>query len=331
MNCDFSVLWVDDDEGWYKLAYGRLVNQIKRYAMELESVYCRGDKRDLLGKLPNESGDQTDQEVQYDLILMDYQLGQQEHNGSELIESIRERDIFTDVLFYSTNRQGMIEKALSGDKPLDGVYFADRKMEEFEPRLESVVKKIIRRSENIISLRGLVLENTTTFEETFKVIMADCWSLLGASSEGRLNETILQALKHNITKTNKSIAKWTRSTEGLFVNANESPALGTYQRVSIIFDELVPMLEEQYELSLNTPAHVTSDLYKKQINQVRNQLGHVKEGNTIRIDGEVVRIDSAFFARMRENIRSFDAQLKELTDFIDMKKNDMEAQTAPLD
>jgi hypothetical protein len=167
-----------------------------------------------------------------------------------------------------------------------------------------------------------VLENTTTFEESFKQIMNDCWYLLEDSSADELNKIALRALEHNEVRVKKDIHDCSNSDKSFFICANQSYCLDTSQRVQIIFDKIVPMLEKTYGLQLSTPAEESSKLYLTQINTVRNKLGHVKEGNSIKLYGKTIPVNSALHARMRESIRAFDQQLTELIEFISSARSE---------
>lgn len=124
-----------------------------------------------------EKGDEGDAEEElkkeYDLILMDYEL--RGTMGNILIKKLRQFDIYTDVVFYSGNYNKMVKALYNIDEkgmniePVDGIYFSDRKREELFPKLQKVVDKVVRRMQDIVNLRGVVLDNVSGFENQMQI------------------------------------------------------------------------------------------------------------------------------------------------------------------
>ena len=164
MNYQFNILWFEDDPGWYRGAVRKAKGFTEIHSLECNSERVRGSDFDL----------SKFQDKKYDLILMDYDLKSTE-TGEEVIKKIRNIDVYTDILFYSSEYDTMIKSVDSMKPPIDGVYYANRKMEEFNNKLKKIIDKVVCRSEDLINLRGFVLDNTSDFELRIKEIIKICW------------------------------------------------------------------------------------------------------------------------------------------------------------
>lgn len=62
-----------------------------------------------------------------------------------------------------------------GMPPIDSVYLTKRDYTIFTEKAEKLITKIVKRSEDIVNLRGFVLDNTSDFELRIKEILNICW------------------------------------------------------------------------------------------------------------------------------------------------------------
>ena len=156
MNKVFNILWFEDDTDWIR----GIEDQIKEILADkfLEANILKFRKADTF-KIDGNV------EKNFDLILVDNCL-LHDTKGSELISKIRTNKILTDILFYSSNYEKLIEFLKSQfSEDLNGVYITKRDNEKFLEKVTKLIEKNIRRSENINNFRGIVTESTCEFEE----------------------------------------------------------------------------------------------------------------------------------------------------------------------
>lgn len=165
MNVNFKVLWFEDEMGWRPSSERSMKRIIESHNLVPIITWKKGDEGDAEEELKKE----------YDLILMDYEL--RGTMGNILIKKLRQFDIYTDVVFYSGNYNKMVKALYNIDEkgmniePVDGIYFSDRKREELFPKLQKVVDKVVRRMQDIVNLRGVVLDNVSGFENQMQNIL----------------------------------------------------------------------------------------------------------------------------------------------------------------
>ena len=101
MNTFFKILWFEDEVTWFNMERLRINSILQEHYLIPEIVRKDGDDFDISELTGND----------YDLIIMDYKLA--ETTGNEIILQIRSSDIFTDILFYSSHYDEMLNSVLN--------------------------------------------------------------------------------------------------------------------------------------------------------------------------------------------------------------------------
>lgn len=303
----FRILWFEDDTVWYNMAS----RKVRRH---IQDKYC-------LGLRPERStGADFDPSVltsnnEYDLILLDYKLAAGQ-TGKKIVDLIRSNAVLTDVLLYSSEYDVMI-KELQADNPLiDGVFFANRKDVLFDDKLFSIIHKIVRRSEDIVNLRGFFLDNTSDFEVRIKELLNLAWTKLPESRD-RMNKAMIDSLDNIEKFTSKNLGK-IRKNDPLYECANNHKyALTIRNRVKIL-SEIIDILVNEKGLVVPTEGKDLEQFdskYNEEISVYRNALSHKKYSDTsIIIDGKVVVIDDSLHQKLRTNINKYDSMIAFLED-----------------
>ncbi len=156
MNTTYKILWIDDSEDFYESAE-ELVRDVVNGNNMLSQIQYYVHYKDFKQK----ELDKFDAIVfnQYDQIIIDYALSG--ITGDQIIRDLRARNIFTDVVFYSSEFDKM-RKEMKGTDQLDGVFFADRN--ELTTVVDRVIKKNLRREYDIANIRGLIMDNSSEFD-----------------------------------------------------------------------------------------------------------------------------------------------------------------------
>src|SRR5699024_1213379 len=104
MSMKFNILWFEDNEEWYEITKENIEEYLeeKNFVVEIE----RYENADKIGEVSAIST--------YDLILVDLKL---EHNtkGTNAIQAIREKDVLSDALFYSSDGVDKIKSEMGTD------------------------------------------------------------------------------------------------------------------------------------------------------------------------------------------------------------------------
>lgn len=164
MNTIFKILWFEDEQTWYNMEKLRVEGILNTHYLIPEIVRKSGDDFNIDELTGND----------FDLILMDFKLAD-EVTGDTIVAALRESSILTDILFYSSEEDAMLAAIRTKMPPIDGVYLTKRDYAIFAEKVGKVIEKIVKRSEDIVNLRGFVLDNTSDFELRIKEILNLCW------------------------------------------------------------------------------------------------------------------------------------------------------------
>lgn len=308
MNTTFKILWFEDEVFWYNMEKLQVDLILKEH--NLASDYNRKDGADFdLTELKSNN---------YDLILMDYKLAENV-TGDIIVSAIREADILTDILFYSSQEQDMLDAIRDKIPPIDGFYLTKRDNQIFTQKVEKIINKIVRRSEDVVNLRGFVLDNSSDFELRIKEIMNICWQKFNNNERLILTKALFKTLDAKPKWINSQVNK-AKTQDDVFAYANNDDHLLSISDKLDIFQAIIPILAEAYNLSDLECELDFKQYYIDKVNVYRNKLGHMKLGEeTIRIKGVDVKIDQDLHRTLRKNIANVDSLIKRIEEYVTTK------------
>jgi len=305
MNCDFKILWFEDDHDWYAMESELIAEKINCHCLHQIITQKVDDDFSLLELLSKN----------YDLILMDYRLARGV-KGSDLIKEIRENNILTDILFYSSQYSTLLQDISQYNPPLDGVYYSDRKGEEFERKIDKLITKIVRRSEDIINLRGVVLDNASNFEVRFKDILLKCCDIFDEEQLEKIRRVVEVRLKNKVKTGRQSeteLEKVKQEPSEYKVVIRQDKYFTTQDHLHILL-KIIQILKHDYSFSLADPEYTNFlDSYSKEFMAYRNAFGHKKiDEEVIMVHDDEIPIDQKLHQLMRTNIMKYDSLIKQI-------------------
>lgn len=152
MKLNYYILWVEDDDSWYKttselfkdtiidFGFNPIIERKKNLDEVIDEIVKTGLKK-------------------FDIFLIDFKL-RNSKDGDSIVEHVRSSNIFTDIIFYSSDKQSIIDSIK--EHLFEGVYHSDRK--ELEDKFEKVFKTTIKKIEEINSMRGLIVGETSELD-----------------------------------------------------------------------------------------------------------------------------------------------------------------------
>lgn len=305
MNCSFKILWFEDDGSWY-----RSVENIPKQI--LGKHYLISECKRKVGNDWNIS-DLTGND--YDLILMDYKLIS-ENTGDIIIQKIRAADVLTDVLFYSSDYDNMLKAIQILSPPIDGIYYADRKSESFMDKIEKLIEKIIRRSEDIINLRGFVLDSASDFETRIKTCIKNIRKKFNKTEKADIDIKMKEQISlFNIKEFQPKVEKYS-SRGSTFSAVMKDTGFFPNSEWLVVMTNILEILKVNYGFSSSNFPDNFKNTYTDKIAIFRNALSHrAANDKTIKIKGESIPIDETLFKTMRLNINDMQAYIKTLENF----------------
>lgn len=305
MNCTFKILWFEDEPTWFRMQTLRINQFMEKHCLLADISRKNGDDFVLSELCGNE----------YDLILMDYKLAAG-NTGDAIITSIRSQNILTDILFYSSQYEDMLATIKTVFPPIDGVYYANRKLELFEPKIEKLINKIVRRSEDLINLRGFVLDNSCDFEVRTREILNITWQKFTQPEQAILEDAVHSTIDHNANRLEKNQKK-IMSRNPVFPSAINDKYFFSHSDRLYLLTAVIAILQSSYGFAPK-PEHLDFKTnYEKNISQYRNALGHRKSGeNTIEICKQPILVDESLHQKMRSNIIAYNSLITDIEQFV---------------
>lgn len=253
MRINYNLLWVEDNKGWYETSKELFEGLMDDLGFKLNCKNCKNLK-------------DVNEEIQknnlkpYDLLLVDFTLAGSP-DGDEIINLIRsneENPILTDILFYSNDVQSVKDSML--EYGLEGVYTTHRN--EIERKFELVVNTTIKKIQEVNSMRGLIMSETSDLDDLMlniihKLLLSD----IKEKIEEYINEQIKTTVENNqalvLSKENEIIEK-----------TKDSRIFTTFHKAKCI-----NKLFKERQIGIKN----FFNEYEKDIISTRNIFAHVKE------------------------------------------------------
>ena len=302
MNKEFKILWFEDNEDWRKpIEYQIKKTLSSKYLQPVITPLKKGSSFNLNDIEKNN----------YDLILVDNYL-LDDPKGSDLVTKIRTNKIYTDILFYSSKYNDLVEflkKVLSDD--INGIYISKRDNELFIEKVNKLIDKNIRRTENIINFRGIITESTSEFEKIAHDKIAELYNNLSDENKKQLDSIVTDKIFDPYINGLIKTAEDYRQGNINFLDYNDrDQGLSMNQRL-IIFNELLKTITgEEFKIE----GFELKDFYMRKIGTYRNRLNHLNIGTTITVYGETETINQDFYQKLRENIKYLNDNLSKIFD-----------------
>lgn len=309
MNTFFKILWFEDEVTWFNMERLRINSILQEHYLIPEIVRKDGDDFDISELTGND----------YDLIIMDYKLAEGT-TGDTVVTAIRENNILTDILFYSSEEHNMLTAISKGMPPIDGVYLTKRDYNLFTQKAENLINKIVKRSEDIVNLRGFVMDGSSDFEVRIQEILNIVWNKFTEKEKGILEEAVQRTIKRNEDRDQKTKKKVLEVNPTFPAAVNNIHFFSHSDRLYLL-EKAIKILLDNYSLSEEEEFSSFKAYYEKEISNYRNALGHRKStDNIIEITkGNFVPVDEALHKKMRNNLSRYNFLIEQLELFVTEK------------
>lgn len=331
MDLTFRIIWFEDVEEWYNTTSRRVSKYIKD----------KNFKVDILHIEKASDFDLREHQLQnYDLLIVDYELekiydqkGEKNIYGTEIIRMIREGNFLNDVLFYSSYGFDVINGVMKKEG-LQGVFIADRNNVEFLEKVRLLVDKAIRRADNLINIRGIVMDTTSDFDNKIRDLISIIWPILG-ENETKIAKCIKEKiLEDNIKTAQKLDEKYPEinadNIEDLLKERDFS-AIRQARLLSwciesneVLKEKLQESFKKYFLLNNGEEQSKFFKLYKNDIIQYRNALAHIKSTPSIdskviivEVDGQSIQFDQKLCDQLRKKLLNYESVLDDMYDYIE--------------
>ncbi len=326
MDTNFRMIWFEDVDEWFDSLSRRLSRYIKEKNFKVEIKRVRGVKEFDISKY---------QVQDYDLLVVDYELEKEYEGGiekqtygSQIINTVRSGKFVNDVLFYSSHGFSIINDVMKKEG-LQGVFIADRDNDEFINIAQALVDKAVRRSENLVNIRGVVMDNTSEFDNKIRDIISISWRYLGESEGKIVNDIKKKILTDNKKTAEKLLEKYDKIDSTNIDQLLAERDFSAYRQVRLLNwcinsnNELKAVFKSVYNKYFTPKIGDVEipffDKYNEDIIAYRNALAHVKKSENVsgdlyigEIDGESVTFDQKLCNSLRKSLILYDTVLDEM-------------------
>lgn len=331
MDLTFRILWFEDSDEWYSTVSRRVSKYISDKNFKVEILRIEKASSFELKEVQLQN---------YDLLLIDYELekiynqdGEKAIYGTEIIRMIRDGSFYNDVLFYSSHGFDIINRVMKNEG-LQGVFVADRNNKEFLEKVQHLVDKAIRRADNLVNIRGIVMDTTSDFDNKIRDLISCIWPILG-DKENKIADDIKKKILENNVKTAEKLDEKYPRIDGNnideLLNERDFSAFRQARLLSWCFEsneKLKNRLQENFKKYLKkndgTEESKFFDLYKNDIILYRNALAHVKYAPSIdskviicEVDGKTIQFDQQLCDELRWKLLSYENVLDDMYTFIE--------------
>ena len=331
MDLTFKIIWFEDVDEWYNTTSRRVQRYIenKNYKVNIQRIKKASDYK--LNKL---------ELYNCDLLIIDYELekvydqnGEKNIYGSDIIQMIRDGNFFNDILFYSSHGYDVINDIMK-QKGLQGVFITDRTNREFMSKVESLIDKAVRRSSNLINIRGIVMDTTSEFDNKITDLINIIWPLLDNEKEIQIaNKIKKKILEDNIKTAKKLETKYTNINKENINNLLSERDFSAMRKARLLSwciesnkelkNKLQTTFKENLQLNNGNEYNKFFEQYNNDIIKYRNALAHVKnspiDSTQIigKVDGEDIIFDQNLCNKLRKKLLNYEKVLNNLYEYIE--------------
>lgn len=169
MKIEYNILWLDDakqeiEEGEYHLELLDFVKSLN-FLPNIELVRTEREFFEILNQ------------KQWDLIMTDYNLDEISENpekGDEVIEKVREKDVLTEILFYTKkddeNRKvGFNRITFIDTSKMSGTIHNEKVVS----KAKEIVELTVRKFQNVVAMRGMIMHETSVIDSEMLEIVSN--------------------------------------------------------------------------------------------------------------------------------------------------------------
>lgn len=270
MKLEYKILWLDDNKKAIEEdSYSSEIEEHLREKAFIPEIMLVDHKDEFFRNLDS---------VDFDLILTDFNLNDTD-TGDKIIQQVRNRSIFTEIMFYSA--QSEIKNTIN----LDRITFLDTSKTTSKNHYQDVIEKAIslidltiKKFENIVVMRGMIMQETSSLDTIIKNIVIKYLKTLDDNNKQTLLEDILFSIEENATeKYNKARSKKINDIlkdNVLFSSDQKIKALGKIL-IELKFEDFSNGYSEDIILNRNKLAHAElikndqgKDCFKSKNNEI---------------------------------------------------------------
>ncbi|CAM3313483.1 Response regulator [Streptococcus pluranimalium] len=301
MSIDLKILWFEDTPTWYNTIRRSLERYLKSRNFELKAKrFDTVNTKELSELLSKEH---------FDIIFIDLNL-MGSTKGTTAINVIREHNVLSDILFYSVRRQDIDDKL--SQNFIEGTYVCSRENQEFIAKAKKIIEKNILKTEDVLSIRGLLMNNVSVFDQKMKLIILKYLDSATVEEKYILNKYVEKQGRDFYKKINRAHQDSTSAEEGYFkaILEQEKAYIMDSDKIARTVNKVFKLLKSSSSDNYDKRYDNFIENYRLNILNERNLLAHAEADGMrgFKVEdkkGQIIMYDSTKCNEIRGNINKY--------------------------
>ena len=182
MKLDYKILWVEDEVEYLEsFPMGRIEAHISGRGFE-PTVTKRSSSEDVK-RVVNKD--------EFDLLIVDFNITNDEYHGSDLIQAIRDNNCLTEVVFYSASGVDRL-RAAAVEANLEGVYFSTKSPDVLVRKITDLFDLTVRKVLDVNNMRGIVMAGVAELDQALLKIINAKHARLSTEDQLKLRKRLVE-------------------------------------------------------------------------------------------------------------------------------------------
>ena len=313
MRLKYKILWIEDNPKSIRRDIKKVIEYVTDLGFEcldaedIEIIKSFDDFERVIG---------YERTSDYDLLLVDLDLGKKatKDEGESIIRKIRERKVYSEIVFYSSQYEELIKKL--NEKFVEGIFTSSR--EELVDKVGNIIDVTLKKVQDVNNLRGLIMAEVAELD-----ILKE--EIIKLASQ-KINEKELE--KYTLGKIKSSGDSNKKTAERHLSDISNITFDSLFQKIGFVDSNKKAMTIGEALCKLNITEPVTKETFTQayidNILSKRNKFAHIQECDGSDENGTPCKMigDIPFTEEKCIEIRKEIKRYKEILKQIEQKLNE---------
>lgn len=181
MRLDFRILWFENQPNDVRTQVEEIEEHLRTVGF-IPKIRMVPDGREV-----EQLGREQELFDEFDLVVVDYDLGDPGQNGDWVAQQVRRHFGFTDIIFYSGKKPGELRQMVY-EGGIDGVYCFNRP--DLAEKLTNHIDQVMRRLSRLEAMRGLAMGVVGRCDDDFKSLILYSYENMDESQQASIERVL---------------------------------------------------------------------------------------------------------------------------------------------
>lgn len=189
MKLIYKILWIEDQMNSIrgrKRVISNYIRDEKGFELEINEIQTFEEFKKTVG---------FESLKDYDLLLVDLNLDDNESgDGNKIIEEIRNNDIYTEIIFYSSHYEHLID--LLKENRTEGIFTSERN--QIDTKAKKIIDVTLHKVQDVNNLRGLIMAEVAELDRLKKNIIQKFNKEADSDFKKYIKEDVFSKIKEDL-------------------------------------------------------------------------------------------------------------------------------------